>query len=118
VCGRFSLGGTVRVGQLFELPNWPETPPRYNIAPSQEVSAVIRTRETAAREFRSFRWGLVPSWAKDSTLGNRLINARAETVAVKPAFRKPLRRASRSRHARSRPPGRTKSSDASMAGCR
>jgi putative SOS response-associated peptidase YedK len=91
VCGRFSLGGTVRVGQLFELPNWPETPPRYNIAPSQEVSAVIRTRETAAREFRSFRWGLVPSWAKDPAIGNRLINARAETAAVKPAFRKPLR---------------------------
>ena len=91
MCGRFSLGGTVRVGQLFELPNWPETPPRYNIAPGQDVPAVIRNRETAARESRTFRWGLVPFWAKDPTIGNRLINARAETVAAKPAFRRPLR---------------------------
>ena len=91
MCGRFSLGGTVRVGQLFELPNWPETPPRYNIAPGQDVPAVIRNRETAARESRLFRWGLVPFWAKDPTIGNRLINARAETVAAKPAFRRPLR---------------------------
>jgi len=91
VCGRFSLGGTVRVGQLFELPNWPETSPRYNIAPGQDVPAVIRNRETAARESRLFRWGLVPFWAKDPTIGNRLINARAETVAAKPAFRRPLR---------------------------
>ena len=91
MCGRFSLGGTVRVGQLFDLPNWPETPPRYNIAPGQDVPAVIRNRETAARESRRFRWGLVPFWAKDPTIGNRLINARAETVAAKPAFRRPLR---------------------------
>ena len=91
MCGRFSLGGTVRVGQLFDLPNWPETPPRYNIAPGQDVPAVIRNRETAARESRTFRWGLVPFWAKDPTIGNRLINARAETVAAKPAFRRPLR---------------------------
>jgi putative SOS response-associated peptidase YedK len=91
VCGRFSLGGTVRVGQLFDLPNWPETPPRYNIAPGQDLLAVIRNRETVARESRTFRWGLVPFWAKDPTIGNRLINARAETVAAKPAFRRPLR---------------------------
>jgi putative SOS response-associated peptidase YedK len=91
VCGRFSLGGTVRVGQLFDLVNWPETPPRYNIAPGQDVPAVIRNRETAARESRPFRWGLVPFWAQDPTIGNRLINARAETVAAKPAFRRPLR---------------------------
>ena len=89
--GRFSLGGTVRVGQLFDLANWPETPPRYNIAPGQEAPAVIRNRETAARESRTFRWGMVPFWAKDPTIGNRLINARAETVAAKPAFRRPLR---------------------------
>ena len=91
MCGRFSLGGTVRVGQLFDLVNWPETPPRYNIAPGQDVPAVIRNRETAARESRPFRWGLVPFWAQDPTIGNRLINARAETVAAKPAFRRPLR---------------------------
>ena len=91
MCGRFSLGATVRVGQLFDLPNWPETPPRYNITPGQDVAAVIQNRETAVWESRPFRWGLVPFWAQDPTIGNRLINARAETVAEKPAFRRPLR---------------------------
>ena len=90
MCGRFSLGATIRVGQLFDLPNWPETPPRYNIAPSQEVPAVIQNREVGGREFRPFRWGLVPSWAKDPVIGNRMINARSETAATKPAFRKPF----------------------------
>src|SRR5512143_1448052 len=87
MCGRFSLWATIRIGQLVDLPNWPETPPRYNIAPSQEVPAVIQNRETGGREFRPFRWGLIPSWAKDPTIGNRMINARAETLAEKPAFR-------------------------------
>jgi len=91
MCGRFSLGATIRVGQLFDLPNWPETPPRYNIAPSQEVPAVIQNKETGGREFRPFRWGLVPSWAKGPAMGNRMINARSETAATKPVFRKPLR---------------------------
>ncbi|MBP1776132.1 MAG: hypothetical protein H6Q86_2142 [candidate division NC10 bacterium] len=90
MCGRFSLGATIRIGQLFDLPNWPETPPRYNIAPSQEVPAVIQNREVGGREFRPFRWGLVPSWAKDPAIGNRMINARSETAATKPAFRKPF----------------------------
>jgi putative SOS response-associated peptidase YedK len=91
MCGRFSLGSTIRVGQLFDLPNWPETPPRYNIAPSQEVPAVIQNRETGAREFRPFRRGLLPSWVKDPSTGTRMLNARSETVATKPTFRKPLR---------------------------
>jgi putative SOS response-associated peptidase YedK len=91
MCGRFSLGSTIRVGQLFDLPTWPETPPRYNIAPSQEVPAVIPNRETGAREFRPFRWGLVPSWATDPAIGTRMINARSETAATKPTFRTPLR---------------------------
>ena len=90
MCGRFSLGATIRIGQLFDLPNWPETPRRYNIAPSQEVPAVIQNREVGGREFRPFRWGLVPSWAKDPAIGNRMINARSETAATKPAFRKPF----------------------------
>jgi putative SOS response-associated peptidase YedK len=64
---------------------------RYKIAPGQDVPAVIRNRETAARESRLFRWGLVPFWAKDPTIGNRPINARTETVAAKPALRRPLR---------------------------
>ena len=91
MCGRFSLGATIRVGQLFDLPDWPETPPRYNIAPSQRVPAVIQNRETGGREFRSFRWGLVPYWAEDPAVGYRTINARSNTAATKPAFRRSFR---------------------------
>lgn len=91
MCGRFSLGATIRVAQAFDVPNWPEMPPRYNIAPGQDIAAVIWNREAAHREVRSPRWGLVPFWAKEGGMGHRLINARAETVATKPAFRKPFR---------------------------
>jgi putative SOS response-associated peptidase YedK len=91
MCGRFSLGATIRVAQVFDVPDWPDMPPRYNIAPGQDIAAVIQNRETASREFRPLRWGLVPFWAKEGSIGNRLINARAETVATKPAFRTPFR---------------------------
>lgn len=60
--------------------------PRYNIAPSQDIATVREDRD-GQRELSFERWGLVPHWAKDVSIGNRLINARAETVASKPAFR-------------------------------
>jgi putative SOS response-associated peptidase YedK len=82
-----------------------EPDPDYNVAPTKRVFAVLERRppdeETpngdeperpAARELRVVRWGLVPSWAKDASGGGRLINARAETVAVKPAFRRAFAR--------------------------
>ena len=59
--------------------------PRFNIAPGQDILAVVR-RENTNRLSR-FRWGLIPPWADDPAIGNRLINARAETVAQKPSFR-------------------------------
>lgn len=66
-------------------------PPDYNVAPTKRVYAVLAraesTEETPGRELRVVRWGLVPSWAKDVSIGSRLINARAETVSEKPAFR-------------------------------
>ena len=71
---------------LFEMPAWPESPPRHNVAPTQGVPTVRWNKETAAREVRWMRWGLVPSWAKDVRFGDRLFNARAETVATTPAF--------------------------------
>jgi len=87
MCGRFNL---VRPGNLqyrFDTINdLADLQPRYNIAPSQQVLIV-----TSAREMELVRWGLVPSWAKDANFGNRTINARAETIADKPAYRKPLR---------------------------
>ncbi|MBS4752462.1 SOS response-associated peptidase [Nocardioides sp. zg-ZUI104] len=66
--------------------------PSWNVAPTDEVYAVMeRSPQDAAepvRQLRTLRWGLVPSWAKDAGIGSRMINARAETVAEKPAFRK------------------------------
>ena len=60
--------------------------PRYNIAPTQDIAAIRNTQEEE-RELVLLRWGLVPFWAKDPSIGNRMINARAETVAEKPAYR-------------------------------
>jgi len=70
----------------------PEPDPDYNVAPTKRIYAVVerpaREDQPQARELRVVRWGLVPSWAKEASGGGRLINARAETVAVKPAFRR------------------------------
>ena len=72
----------------------PEPSPDYNVAPTRRVFAVLerpaRDDEPQARELRVVRWGLVPFWAKDPSVGGKLINARAETVAVKPSFRRPF----------------------------
>ncbi|WP_166132911.1 SOS response-associated peptidase [Nocardioides ochotonae] len=68
--------------------------PDYNVAPTKEVYAVVErppsreSEESPRRQLRVLRWGLVPSWAKDPSIGNRMINARMETVAEKPAYRK------------------------------
>lgn len=77
---------------LFELEHVPNLEPRYNIAPTQPVAVVRLDREGRRREFTLMRWGLIPSWAKDIGIGNRLINARAETLTEKPAFRTAFRR--------------------------
>jgi len=69
-----------------------EPEPRYNIAPTQPVPVVVTEVSSRERILDAFRWGLVPSWAKDPSVGNRMINARAETVAEKPAFRSALTR--------------------------
>ena len=61
-----------------------EVAPNYNVAPTQEVLVIIRNHDT---RLDKFYWGLVPFWAKDISIGSRLINARAETVAQKPSFR-------------------------------
>jgi putative SOS response-associated peptidase YedK len=82
------------VRRVFGFAERPNLAPRVNIAPSQEVAAVRLGPGEAGRGGRHFvwlRWGLVPSWAKDPGIGNRMINARAETVAEKPAFRAAFR---------------------------
>lgn len=93
MCGRFTLKTTAEVlAEHFELPEVPVLVPRYNIAPSQTVAVVRGGAEPAGRELTGLRWGLIPSWAEDPGIGNRMINARAETVAEKPAFRSAFRR--------------------------
>jgi putative SOS response-associated peptidase YedK len=93
MCGRFTLFDSAdSVAERFGLPDTPSLSPRYNIAPSQTVAAVRIPPGGGARELVWLRWGLVPSWAKDPAIGNRMINARAETVADKPSFRSAIRR--------------------------
>jgi putative SOS response-associated peptidase YedK len=70
----------------------PPLAPRFNIAPTQPVAAVRLAPESGQRQLAFLKWGLVPAWAKDPAIGNRLINARAESVAEKPAFRAAFRR--------------------------
>jgi len=90
MCGRFTLRTPVeKLMAAFGLEDLPELPLRYNIAPTQPVATVLVV--TGGREFRPMRWGLIPSWAKDQKIGSRLINARSETVAEKPAFRSAFR---------------------------
>lgn len=92
MCGRYTLtdpgAELLRHFQLTSLP--PDYRPRYNIAPTQPVTAVIA--DESGRRAGYLRWGLIPSWAKDPAIGNRMINARGETVAEKPSFRTALRR--------------------------
>jgi len=75
----------------FAVAEVPPLSPRYNIAPTQPVVAVRQAASKEARELVLLRWGLIPSWADDPSIGNRLLNARAETVADKPSFRSALR---------------------------
>jgi putative SOS response-associated peptidase YedK len=93
MCGRFTLTKPVPVlAEFFLFPDSaaPQEP-RYNIAPTQAVAVVRAPAGSHHRELAFLRWGLIPSWATDPAIGNRLINARAETVAEKPAFRSAFR---------------------------
>lgn len=91
MCARFSLKSSADVLQeLFDLDEVPEVQPRYNIAPTQPVLAVVREGES--RAMRWFHWGLIPSWAKDPEIGQRMINARGETILEKPSYRAAFKR--------------------------
>jgi putative SOS response-associated peptidase YedK len=92
MCGRYSLTTPEEaLVALFDAGPLDDFHPRYNIAPTQSVP-VVRIDEQEARAWARLRWGLVPSWSKDPSIGNRMINARAETAAEKPSFRAALRR--------------------------
>jgi putative SOS response-associated peptidase YedK len=97
MCGRYTSTSTVGdLASIFEVEEVraEPQPPRYNVAPSLDVYAIaLRSSRDGTdekgprRALGTFRWGLVPSWAKGPAIGNRLINARAEGIASKPAFR-------------------------------
>jgi len=95
MCGRFTIRTPASVvAQQFGLLGAPPFEARFNVAPSQPVPLVrvAYADGPPRRELVWLRWGLVPAWARDPAIGNRLINARAETAAEKPAFRVALRR--------------------------
>lgn len=86
MCGRFTLRSSPRaVADAFGLPDIPDFERHFNIAPTQPVAA-IRLQD-GHRQLSFLHWGLIPSWADDPAVGNRMINARADGVADKPSFR-------------------------------
>lgn len=91
MCGRYTL---IRLNDVLERFPWiehhpPDLVPRYNIAPTQPLLVIANDHPN---DYDYLTWGLVPSWAKDPSIANRMINARLETLAEKPVFAKPLRR--------------------------
>ncbi len=91
MCGRFAFAASEDENQRafpgFEFPK--DMPKRYNIAPGQPIIALANN---AHKQAVAFKWGLIPSWSKDPKIGNKLINARAETLSEKPSFRNALKR--------------------------
>lgn len=92
MCGRFVLFSNVTViSNELNIQQIPfDFKASYNIAPGQDVVAVIN--QGAGNELVTFRWGLIPFWSKDPKIGSRMINARGETVAEKPSFRTPFKK--------------------------
>ncbi len=92
MCGRFSLTADLaELARRFEFQgNWLELEPNYNVAPTQNVLTVIDDGEN--RRGAYMRWGMIPHWAKTLSIGSRMINARAETLAQKPAYRSAFKR--------------------------
>lgn len=92
MCGRYELHASpAAIALAFGLAHPPDIHPRYNVAPMTDVP-IVRVNHEGKRELVRMRWGLVPRWAKDPSIGNRLINARGETIADKPSFTMPFRR--------------------------
>lgn len=90
MCGRYTLRKPTQLKDEFGVAAVPQDlAPRYNICPGQDVPVVL---EDDGRELAMVRWGLIPFWAKDPAIGNKLINARGESVADKPSFRQAYRK--------------------------
>jgi len=90
MCGRFSFAHFEGIEERFQIEiEFPDLKPNYNVAPSQDVPVIINT---GSNHLVVFRWGLIPFWAKDPSIGNKMINVRAETVDEKPSFKTGLQR--------------------------
>src|ERR1022692_168459 len=88
MCGRYRLSRRRQlIQEYFDTTGEVDWEPRYNIAPSQSAGIIRQDRAKPERRFWLARWGLIPHWAKDPSIGYKLINARSETVASKPSFR-------------------------------
>lgn len=91
MCGRFAQRTpTKTLAKEFQVNDMPDIEPRYNIAPTQDILSIRRTDD--GREAAMLKWGLVPSWAKDVSIGAKLINARSETITEKPSFREAFKK--------------------------
>ena len=92
VCNRYRLTHSKQhlVERFHAADDEMEDRPRYNIAPTQPVLTVRKENGKKTRHFTNMRWGLIPSWAKDMSLGTRTLNARSETVTKTPAFRESI----------------------------
>ena len=93
MCGRYKLSRRKQlVEEYFDCgSDEPDWAPRYNIAPTQPIPVIRQHPKEPVRKLALMRWGLIPSWAKDSSAAASMINARAETAATKPAFRDALK---------------------------
>src|SRR5208337_2309857 len=92
MCGRYTLRSKPKaVAEEFDLPEVPPLHPRFNITPNHPVAVVRFDPSEGSRRLDFLTWGLILSWADDPGIGDRMINARGETVADKPAFRHPFR---------------------------
>ncbi len=92
MCGRFTLTQDIHTvaraimsPRVVEIPSTLQVGPRYNVAPTQDVVAVMNN---GSLHLDMLRWGLIPSWSKEESIGSRMINARAETLAEKPSFKR------------------------------
>ncbi len=93
MCGRYRLSRRKEIiEEHFETADWQDDwAPRYNVAPTQPIPVIRQHPKEPVRELSLMRWGLIPSWSKYSSVAARMINARSESAATKPAFRDPLK---------------------------
>jgi putative SOS response-associated peptidase YedK len=93
MCGRYKLSRRKQIiEEHFDAADWQDDwSPRYNVAPTQPVPVIRQHPKEPVRQVSLIKWGLIPNWSRDASLGSSTINARSETAATKPAFRDPLK---------------------------